>query len=167
MQETTEQKNGFNFVYFWINKDQYARRDIGSVLPANKSQKVTRRKSFLAGSLLPPDKVRRWVGSSCSWVAGLSARSTVLWRGLVSYEQSWSSVGNAGLVCLWCGLIWRQRSLILSDIRRVTVLSARSPWSRLSFLNTFVDRFIATFRFESASKKFWGKVHFWLNKGSF
>ena len=43
-----DETNGFNFVYFWINKIWYVRIDTGSLLPPDKGQEVGGYK-FLGG----------------------------------------------------------------------------------------------------------------------
>ena len=103
-------------------------------------------------------RVRRWVGVSCSWVVRLFAQSMVVWCGLVSYEWSWSwsCVGNAGLDCLWYGLVGCQWSLILFEMWHIMVHSAWSPLIRL----TFVDHLIAMYGIKSALKTFEGSS--WL-----
>ena len=76
LQETTDVRNGFNFVYFLINK----------VCMFAEIQAL----------FFHQIRIWRWVGVSCSWVAGLLASGLVVWDGLVSYEQSWICAGNTG-----------------------------------------------------------------------
>ena len=98
-------------------------------------------------------RVRRCVGRSCSWVAGLFACGMVVWRGLVSYEPSWSIVGNVGLGCLWCGLVGSQCSLILSKMWHMIVLSAQSTEST-DFCELFYSHVWDQIGFKKLGEKF-------------
>ncbi len=43
----TDEMNGFNFIYFQIDKSWYVRRDTGSLLPPDTGQEVSGSKLFL------------------------------------------------------------------------------------------------------------------------
>ena len=125
LQETTDERNGFNFVYFLINKGRYVRRDTGSLffspnkglevsrrksffigflLPANKGQEVSGCKSFLIGSLLQADEGQEVSGCKLFLGGCFVVCGTVMLRRLVNYGRSWSGVGNAGPVV--CDVDW-------------------------------------------------------------
>ena len=108
-------------------------------------------------------RVRRLVGVSWSWEAGLSARSTVIWRGL----------NSLGLVLempeidyLWCRLVRRQLSLIWHEMRRGTVLSAQSLWNQLNFKNIFWP-FYSHIWDQIGSDKLCGESSWLVEKGTF
>ena len=63
-----------------------------------------------------------------------------MWLGLVRFERSWSCVGNAGIWFSVMLIFRRQRSLILCEIRHVTVLFGRCPRNQFPFLNLFGER---------------------------
>ena len=80
--------------------------------------------------------------------------------GLVSYERSWSSVGNART---WLAVMWIGSASAVFDLVR-NVAHDSSHCSQTQSQLTFVDHFIAMFGIESASKIFGGKVYDWLKK---
>ena len=118
----------------------------------------------LGMSPYPPRTGRSW---QCKlflfgWLVSLRhssvARVGKLWTVLVL----WKCRVLSCLVCwFWCGLVGRQRSLIFSEMRRVTVLSAHSSGCQLNFVNSFYSNVWDRISPEEFGE---GGIHDWLKK---